>query len=200
MTSIDTATATAAPDSAAVEMFADRIVADAAATTTTALATIGDRLGLWRALADGKPVSAAELAAHTSVVERYAQEWCAAMAAAGYLRYEAATRRFTLPLEHAAVLADEHQPAFLGGLQQLTRGLLSALDGVENAFRDGGGVSIDAYDEQFWSGLERLTGVAFDHLLVQEWIPAIPGLEGRLQEGALVADVLEGIARAAAAG
>lgn len=196
MTSIDNVTTAAEPDSAAVEMFADRIVADAAATTTTALATIGDRLGLWRALAYGEPASAAELAARTSVVERYAQEWCAAMTAAGYLRYEPATRRFTLPPEHAAVLADEHQPAFLGGLQQLTRGMLSALDGVENAFRDGGGVSIDAYGEQFWSGLERLTGVAFDHLLVQEWIPAIPGLDGRLREGALVADVGCGTGRA----
>lgn len=118
------------------------------------------------------------------------------MAAAGYLRYEPDTRSFALPLEHAAVLADEREPAFLGVLQQFTRGMLGALDGVEAAFREGGGVPIDAYDQHFWTGLERAHGVSFDHLLAQEWIPAIPGLERKLREGALLADVGCGTGRA----
>jgi SAM-dependent methyltransferase len=196
MTNTDATNTTPAPALDAVEEFAERIVADAAATTTTALATIGDRLGLWRALADGEPATAAGLAARTGTVERYTQEWCAAMAAAGYLRYEPDTRRFALPLEHAAVLADERQPTFLGGLQQLTRGMLGALEGVEAAFRDGGGVPIRDYDNNFWSGLERVNGIAFDHLLAQEWIPAVPGLERKLREGAVVADVGCGTGRA----
>jgi hypothetical protein len=74
------------------------------------------------------------------------------------------------------VLVDDSTPAYLGGLAQLTRGMSEAADGLEHAFRAGGGVSIEHYGEHFWGGLERMTGTSFDHALVRDWIPQIEGL------------------------
>jgi 2-polyprenyl-3-methyl-5-hydroxy-6-metoxy-1,4-benzoquinol methylase len=87
------------------------------------------------------------------------------------------------------VLADEGGMAFLGGLYQLVREMLGTLDAVERSFREGGGIRLEDYRDEFWTGLERLTGPAFDHQLVQEWIPAVPGLDERLHSGARIADV-----------
>ena len=124
-------------------------MADASATTVTVLSSIGDSLGLWRALASGGPATSAELAARSGCVERYVREWCSAMASAGYLDYRPESERFELPVEHALVLADDSTPAYLGGLTQLTRGMSDAADGVERAFRGGGGVSIEHYGDHF---------------------------------------------------
>jgi 2-polyprenyl-3-methyl-5-hydroxy-6-metoxy-1,4-benzoquinol methylase len=183
-------------DEARVEEFANRIVTDLSATVVSTLASIGDNVGLWDALAGGGPATSAELAARTGAVERYVREWCAAMASAGYIEYDPETERFELPIEHALVLVDPSTPAYLGGTVQLTRGMAAAADGVESAFRNGGGVSIDEYDGNFWTGLERSTGTSFDHGLVQSWVPSIEGLHERLQQGALVADVGCGTGRA----
>jgi SAM-dependent methyltransferase len=183
-------------DEARVEEFAGRIVSDLSAATVSTLAAIGDSVGLWGALAGGGPATSHELAARTGTVERYVREWSAAMASAGYIEYDPATERFELPVEHALVLVDDSTPAYLGGTVQLVRGMSETADGVEAAFLDGGGVSIDQYGERFWDGLERSTGTSFDHALVQAWVPAIEGLDERLREGALVADVGCGTARA----
>jgi SAM-dependent methyltransferase len=182
-------------DEARVEEFAGRIVTDLSASAVSTLAAIGDSLGLWRALAGG-PATSHELAARTGTVERYVREWCATMSSAGYIAYDPASERFELPIEHAMVLVDDSTPAYLGGTVQLLRGMSEAADGVEAAFRKGGGVSIDHYSERFWNGLERSTGTSFDHALVQQWVPAVEGLEERLREGALVADVGCGTGRA----
>jgi SAM-dependent methyltransferase len=182
-------------DESRVEEFAGRIVADLSASAVSTLAAIGDSLGLWRALAGG-PATSHELAARTGTVERYVREWCATMSSAGYIEYDPATERFELPIEHALVLVDDSTPAYLGGTVQLIRGMTEAANGVEAAFRKGGGVPIEQYGEHFWDGLERSTGTSFDHALVQQWVPAIDGLEERLREGALVADVGCGTGRA----
>jgi SAM-dependent methyltransferase len=182
-------------DEARLEEFVGRIVADMSAGIVTTLSSIGARVGLWQALADGACTSQ-ELAARTGTVERYVREWCAAMASAAYITYDPASERFELPLEHALVLADDASPAYLGGTVQVVRGMSEAADGVEAAFRYGGGVSIDQYGEHFWAGLDGSTGTSFDHLLVQQWVPAVDGLEERLRRGALVADVGCGTGRA----
>jgi SAM-dependent methyltransferase len=182
-------------DESRVEEFAGRIVADLSAAVVSTLSSIGDNVGLWDALA-GTPATSAELAARTGANERYVREWCAAMASAGYIEYDPETARFELPIEHALVLVDPSTSAYLGGTVQLVRGMAAEADGVEAAFRNGGGVPIEDYGEDFWAGLERSTGTSFDHGLVQSWIPAIDGLEERLRDGVLVADVGCGTGRA----
>ena len=175
-------------DEARVEEFLGRAIGDVSGAMVTAFCALGDRLGLFKALAGGAATSE-ELAAGTGLQERYVREWANGLVAAGYLARDPATGRYGLPPEHVAVLADEGGLAFLGGLYQLVRELLGTVDTIERSFLDGGGVALADYRHAFWTGLERLSGPAFDHQLVQEWIPAVPGLEERLGQGARIADV-----------
>jgi 2-polyprenyl-3-methyl-5-hydroxy-6-metoxy-1,4-benzoquinol methylase len=175
-------------DQAHVEEFVGRAVGDVAGAMVTAFCALGDRLGLFEALA-GRQATSEELATATGLHERYVREWANGLVAAGYLTRDSVTKRYAVPLEHVPVLADEGGLAFLGGLYQIVREMLNTIDGVERAFREGGGVGLEEYRDGFWTGLERLTGPSFDHQLVQEWIPAVSGLEELLKEGASIADI-----------
>jgi 2-polyprenyl-3-methyl-5-hydroxy-6-metoxy-1,4-benzoquinol methylase len=176
------------PDLADVEAFAGRVTGDTSAWMVTTMAMIGDRLGLWRALADTRPVTSTELAQRTGTAERYIQEWLSSMAAYGYLTYEPGTERFALPAAHAPVLATEG-PVFFGGLHHALYGLTGTLGQVVEAFRHGGGVPLSSYNDDWWHGLERFTSGWFDHLLPQVWLPAMPDVHMLLQRGADVADI-----------
>jgi SAM-dependent methyltransferase len=118
------------------------------------------------------------------------------MACSGYLEYDPSSGRFALPPEHAPALAQEAGPLFFGGVYQELLGALKPLDRLIVAFRQGGGVPQSAYDEDFWEGLERFTAAWFENHLVQEWIPAMPEVQAKLERGALVADVGCGRGRA----
>jgi hypothetical protein len=118
------------------------------------------------------------------------------MAAAGYLEYEPSTRRFSLPPEHDAALAQESGPFFFGGVLQMLPSLVAILDQVTEAFRKGGGVPQSAYAGNWWDGMERFTSCWFENLLTQEWVPAMPDVLEKLERGALVADVGCGRGRA----
>lgn len=111
------------------------------------------------------------------------------MACAGYLEYDPASSSFTLPPEHAQVLAQEYGPFFFGGIHQELVGTLGVLDQLEGAFRNGGGVPQSAYHDNFWCGLERATGAWFENLLLDVWIPAVPEVQAKLQNGAQMANV-----------
>ena len=99
----------AAPDPQKTEEFVGKVLADTGATMTTVLAILGDRLGLFRALAESGPLSAADLAKRTGTQERYAQEWLGGMSTAGYVEHDKATGRFTLPPEHQPALSQESE-------------------------------------------------------------------------------------------
>jgi 2-polyprenyl-3-methyl-5-hydroxy-6-metoxy-1,4-benzoquinol methylase len=183
-------------DQLKVDQFVGKVLADSSATFTTLLASIGDRLGLFKDLADNGSATSVELAARTGINERYAREWLGGMASAGYLEYDPTTRRFTLPLEHAPALAQEGGPFFFGGIHQMIPTLAGVLDQVAESFRKGGGVLQSDYDDHWWDGLERFTNNWFENLLVPQWIPAMPDVRMKLESGALVADVGCGRGRA----
>jgi len=178
------------------EAFAGRVIGDFTGLAASLMAALGDRLGLFKALAAGGPATSAELATRARIHERYAREWLSAMACARYLDYNATSGRFGLPAAHAPVLADEGGPAFFGGGYQEWLSLVRVLDEVSQAFRTGGGVPYAAYSQDFWDGVERFTTGWFDHLLVQQWLPAVPEVQAVLTRGALVADVGCGHGRA----
>jgi 2-polyprenyl-3-methyl-5-hydroxy-6-metoxy-1,4-benzoquinol methylase len=183
-------------DQKKAEEFTGRVLADTAATTTTILATIGDRLGLFKDLAVNGPATSAELASRTGTDERYVREWLGAMFAAGYVDYDGANGRFSLPPEHEPTLVQEPGPAFLAGVQQELMGCLRRVDIVENAFRNGGGVALDEYPDEMWIGMDRFTAQWHENMLVQEWIPLLPEVEAKLRSGARVADIGCGRGRA----
>jgi len=183
-------------DSAKQEAFVGQVLANTSAAMVTTLAALGDRLGLFKTLAASGPATSAEIAARAGIVERYAREWLGGMTSAGYVTYDAATRRFALPPEHAAALADEGGPMFFGGVFEMVLSASSVVDRVAEAFRAGGGVPQSAYDDRFWDGMERFSGGWYDNLLVQRWLPAMPDVQRKLRDGADVADVGCGRGRA----
>jgi len=176
-------------DQEKVHDFVGKVLGDTSGLTTTILAALGDRLNLFKTLAAHGPATSAELAKAASVNERYAREWLGGMASAGYVQYDPATRRFTLPPEHVPVLAEEAGPMYFGGAHQMLLGTFGVLDQLTTAFRQGGGVAQPEYSEDWWAGMERFTGGWFENLLLPQWIPAMPRVREALERGVDVADV-----------
>jgi SAM-dependent methyltransferase len=185
-----------AVDNAAVEAFAGKALGDLAGLMTTLFCVVGDRLGLFVALADGGPATSAALGARAGVEERYVREWLHGLSAVGYLEHDREDSTFSIPAAHAPVLAQEGGLWFFGGVYQEVVGTLPVIEKVIEAFRTGGGAAQSDYGPDLWAGMERFTGAWFDHLLVPVWLPAMPEIARRLQEGANLADVGCGAGRA----
>lgn len=169
--------------------FAHRVVGDLAAAMAGPLLYIGDRLGIFRALAASGPLTVQELADQTGLNERYLREWSAAMVAAEYLSYDPPRRTITLSREHAAVLADERSPVFVGGMSQMIPDHYRLLPRITHAFQHGGGVPYDQYSPDVFEGTERLFGPGYRNFLVRQWLPALQGVPERLAAGGLAGDV-----------
>ncbi len=164
-------------------------VGDFGGTYHTALAVIGEKLGLYKALANTEPQTPAELAAHTGTAERYVREWLNANAAGGYVTYHADTGRYSLSPEQALVLADESSPAFFMGAFQTALAATKIEPRLTEAFRTGAGVGWHEHDHQVFHGVERFFRPGYAANLVQSWIPALDGVEAKLHAGATVADI-----------
>lgn len=176
-------------DEAKLEQFMGRLAGDAGATLGWQLAYLGDRLGIWKAMAGAGPMSAASVAAATGLNERMTLEWLSAQAAGGYLTYDAATDAFTLPDEHAMALADEASPVFLAGFIQAVVGVGRDIDKSLEAMRSGRGLGWGDHHGDLFTGTERFFRPAYTAHLVAEWLPALDGVTAKLEAGARVADV-----------
>ena len=171
------------------QQFTGRVLTDTAAAATIVMAALGDRLGLFKQLAQAGPATSGELAGRTGLSERYVREWLAGMRAAGYLEFDPAEDRFSLPAEHVPTLASEPGPAFFGGVHQELIGAIQRYHQVAAAFRDGGGVAPGALHPDVWDGTSRFTAQWHQNMLVQQWLPLVPGTQAKLSAGARVADV-----------
>jgi SAM-dependent methyltransferase len=176
-------------DNVKLESFVHKAMGDLGSALTAALVVIGDKVGLYKAMAGAGPLTSAELAKRTGTNERCVREWLAAQAAAGYVTYDTATGRYELPAEHALALADEESPAcVLGGFQGMTSAM-KAEPKVAEAFRHGKGLGWHEHDEGLFLGTERFFRPGYNAHLVSEWIPALDGVQAKLEAGADVADV-----------
>jgi SAM-dependent methyltransferase len=169
--------------------FVERAFDDFVAAMSLPMVVLGDRLGLYKAMAGAGPLTSAELAARTGTAERYVREWLSQQAAGAYVTYDNATARFALPDEHAAVLADELSPMSLAGAFQLAFGYAHSARHVLDAFRTGEGVAYDHQDQDVFTGVERFYLPAYTANLTTAWIPALEGVPDKLQAGARIADV-----------
>jgi len=172
-----------------IEQNVHRLLGAMSGAATTAMVAVGDQLGLYRALADGGPATPDELAASTGTAARYLREWLSQQAAAGFLAYRAGDGRYVLPAEAAAVLAHEASPAFLAGGATITRGWFAGIDRLAQAFRTGAGIPWHEQDPAVFEGTERFFRPGYTASLTAQWIPALPGMAGRLLAGGRVADV-----------
>ncbi|ATB34152.1 methyltransferase domain-containing protein [Melittangium boletus] len=178
-----------AVDREKVKGFAERVISDVGASMHGALSYLGDRLGIFKAMAGAGPMTARELAEKTKLSERYLLEWLNAMVAARYVDYQRDGAKYHLPPEHAAVLANEESPAFMGGFLQVTVPVVSMAPRIGEAFRDAKGVSYADYNPEMAEVFERISAPQFKHKLVPHWIPAMPHVYEKLQAGGRVLDV-----------
>jgi SAM-dependent methyltransferase len=178
-----------AADESKLNEFLGQFVQDLGATVQAGLVVIGHRLGLYRAMAGAGPLTPAELAERTGTAERYVREWLAAQASGGYVAYDPVSERFSLPEEQAFALADPDGLAYLPGAFQLALASLKAEPRIAEAFRTGAGVGWHEQDAEVFDGCEMFFAPGYRANLVQSWIPALDGVEARLQAGARVADV-----------
>ena len=183
-------------DQEKLEAFLERIVLDVGTAMRGGLMYIGDRLGIFAALAQSGPVTGAELAQRTGLDERYLREWLGAMATAEYLEHESVGDTYLLAPEHALPLADEEFPFFAGGFVQMIVPTVTVAPQVAEAFRTGMGVTQDQYLPDMYEAIERATAPWYKHNLVQTWIPALEGVEAKLEAGGSACDVGCGSGRA----
>jgi SAM-dependent methyltransferase len=176
-------------DTDRINAFTFQILGDLGATVSAALIYLGDKLGLYRAMADSVPLSSIELAERTGTEERYVREWLGNQCASGYIEYDPTLETYRLPPEHAAVLADESGPAFMAGGFAMAVGVFQILDKAEQAFRSGEGLDWGEHDHRMFCGVERFFGPAYRTLLVSDWIPSLDGVQAKLQAGGRIADV-----------
>jgi SAM-dependent methyltransferase len=176
-------------DQEKLEQFTHQAVGDMGAAISGLLVHIGDQLGLYRAMAAAGPVTPARLAEVTGTAERYVREWLGNQAAGGYVTYRPENGTFELPAEHAAVLADENSPVFLGGAYEGIAACYSDYAQLIDAFRTGRGVGWEQHDERLFSGVRRLFRPSYASFLTTAWIPALDGVDAKLRAGASVADV-----------
>ena len=172
-----------------LDEFMGRFVGDLGAAMSAALVVIGDRLGLYRAMADGQPITAEELASRTVTDARYVREWLSNQAAGGYVSYQASSDSFFLTPEQSLALAQEGSPAFVPGAFQLATSLIKDEEKIADAFRDGHGVGWHEHHHDLFTGTERFFRPGYAANLITSWIPALDGVHAKLESGALVADI-----------
>jgi SAM-dependent methyltransferase len=176
-------------DAQKVQAFAEQVVTDLAAVFSGVMVNVGRRLGLYEALAEGEPLTSADLARRTGTHERYVREWLHQQRACGYVDGPTAGGAYELLPEQAMVLAIDASPAFLAPCFDVAASLWSDEDQVVEAFRSGRGIGWAQHDDRLFCGTEGFYGTAYRTHLVSSWLPALDGVADRLRAGARVADV-----------
>jgi len=168
--------------------FIGQFVGDLGAAVHAGMVVIGEKLGLYRALAAG-PMTPTELAAQTHTDERYLREWLSSQAAGGYVTYDDKTKKFSLNAEQAFALANEDSPAYIPGAFELALGSLAAVPRITESFRSGAGMGWHEHHEGVFHGCEKFFRPGYAANLVSSWIPSLDGVQAKLEAGATVADV-----------
>src|ERR1700689_2428540 len=169
--------------------FLGKSILDFGATFHAALVGVGDKLGLYKALAAGGPQTPAELAKRTNTAERYVREWLCNQAAGGYVSYDGNTGKFFLNDEQAFTLADENSPAFLPGAFQVALAAAKAEEEITEGFKTGKGMGWHEHHPELFVGTERFFRHGYAANLITSWLPALDGVKEKLERGATVADV-----------
>ncbi|RZU02115.1 class I SAM-dependent methyltransferase [Rivibacter subsaxonicus] len=176
-------------DEARLNEFMGKFVTDIGAVLHAATVVVGDRLGLYKAMAEAGPATVEQLAKRTETDPRYLREWLSAQAASGYVGYDPASQRFSLSEEQSLALAQEGSPAFIPGAFQIAVDQFKSVPKMESALRTGLGLGWHEHDASLFHGTERFFRPGYAANLVSAWLPALDGVEARLQAGGSVADV-----------
>ena len=170
-------------DQTKLDEFLGRFVGDLGAALSAALVVIGDRLGLYRAMRDGEPVSAEQLAERTGTDPRYVREWLSNQAAGGYVTYDPDGEEFFLSPEQSFALAQEGSPAFIPGAFQVATAAIKDEEKIERAFQSGDGVGWHEHHHDLFAGTERFFRPGYAANLISSWIPALDGVQAQAGTG-----------------
>jgi SAM-dependent methyltransferase len=179
-------------DEAKLHEFIGKAVVEWGAAYGVLLTFVGDRLGLFKAMAGaGGALTPEELAKKTGTHPRIIKEWLAAQAAGGFVTYNPAAGTYLLPEEQAIALTDENSPAYIAGEYQVLMGLFKDEEKIIQAFRTGKGLGWGDHHHYLFEGTERFFKPGYIANLTTSWIPALEGIEEKLrrEEGAKVADI-----------
>jgi 2-polyprenyl-3-methyl-5-hydroxy-6-metoxy-1,4-benzoquinol methylase len=168
---------------------ANKMIGDMGVAFGAGLVLLGDRLGLYKSLAEKGPATSEELASRTGTFERYVREWLAAQAAAGYIAYDAVAQRYFMTEEQAMAFANESSPLFVPGAFDIAAAMLRDEPKVTEAFRTGAGLGWGEHDACLFRGTERFFRPGYAANLITNWLPALDGVVAKLERGASVADV-----------
>lgn len=166
-----------------------KLVGDLGAMMSLGPMMLGEKLGLYKALAHGGHMSPADLATATGTHERYVREWLCAQAASGFVEYDAETGRFSMTPEQVAALGAEESPFYFLGAIEVALAMMRAEPKMLESFRTGDGLGWHEHDECLFRGTERFFRPGYMRHLMTEWIPALTGIHAKLESGATVADV-----------
>ena len=176
-------------DQAKTSQFADKIFSDMAGAMGMGMAYLGVKTGLFKVMAERGPVTTGELAAALGMIPRYVEEWLLGMTAAGYLECDSQAGTFSLPEEHAFLLASEGTDHYAGGLPYGAISFLWAAPRVARAFRDGGGVDFKEFPEDCHAALDLMNRGNYDNRLVPAWMREMPTVTDALNGGGSALDV-----------
>jgi SAM-dependent methyltransferase len=176
-------------DEGKVHELLGRVVGDLAGAVTTTMVFIGDKLGLYQAIAEAGSVTSEDLAKSTGTAERYIRDWLVNQAAGGYLEYDTATGRYSLSPEQREALTNENSPFFIPGGFQIMHALSQSTNRILDNIKTGAGMGWGEHDEHLFQGTERFFKPGYMGNLVQAWLPALDGVVAKLEKGASVADV-----------
>ena len=175
-------------DEARLNAFLGKAVGDMGAAISSTLMLIGDRLGLYKALAQG-PLTSEQLAQRTGTYERYIREWLDNQAAGGYVEYDAASRSYSLNDEQRLCLADPNGPVDLPGAYNIIEATFHALPRTLDNYKSGKGMEWGEHHACLFHGTERFFRAGYNANLLSSWLPALDGVVEKLKRGGKVADV-----------
>lgn len=176
-------------DKERAQRFMQKVVGDLGTAMAAALVHVGDRVGLFRAMAGAGPIGVDALAERSGVHARYVEEWLGAMTCAGYVDYDPVHETWLLPDEHAMYLVDPSSEAWLAGLFAGLPGLMAMAPKLASAFQAGGGIAFADFGEELPVALEQMNRPVYENRLVRSWLPAMPEVVRRLEQGGRAIDV-----------
>jgi ubiquinone/menaquinone biosynthesis C-methylase UbiE len=177
-------------DNSKLEEFMMKAVGDMASSLGAMMIMLGDRLGLYKAMAkSARPITSEELATQTNTAERYIREWLASQAAGGYITYNPIDKKFFLPPENAMVLANEGSPAYIMGGYQMLRSVFKDEDKFADIFKSGKGLRWSEHHHDLFEGQSKFSKTIYMSNLISSWIPSLDGIQEKLKQGAKVADI-----------
>jgi ubiquinone/menaquinone biosynthesis C-methylase UbiE len=180
-----------------IKTFADKVYADMAGAMAMGMAYIGVEKGIFRAMVGKGPMTKDMIVSATGLQDRYVTEWLAGITTARYLEYDPKAETFSLPEEHSYLVASEGTDHYMGGLFHVTPVLLGVAPKVADAFEKGGGIKFEDYGPECVHALDLINSGQYEQRLTSIWLPQMPEMTKRLQDGGRVLDVGCGVGRVA---